>query len=130
MENWQKEFWLILETATQEAEQFFEEISQVIEEFAEHIQDEISTGIEELVEELFAPVFDSYVEADHFMADDFFNEEADLLINPKLEPNAQQYPACIGCRHYHGRLYGGNLLVCGMHPYGWEDDKCPDWQGV
>ncbi|NJO42205.1 MAG: hypothetical protein HC769_01390 [Cyanobacteria bacterium CRU_2_1] len=40
----------------------------------------------------------------------------------------QQPPACRGCYHYHGRVYGGNLLVCAMHPYGVEDDRCDDWQ--
>lgn len=36
--------------------------------------------------------------------------------------------ACKGCCHYHGQKYGGNLLVCGMHPYGVEEEHCPDWQ--
>ncbi|MBF2047631.1 MAG: hypothetical protein EDM05_032035 [Leptolyngbya sp. IPPAS B-1204] len=35
---------------------------------------------------------------------------------------------CRGCCHYHGRTYGGHLLVCAMHPYGVEDASCPDWQ--
>ncbi|MBD1852847.1 hypothetical protein [Leptolyngbya sp. FACHB-711] len=41
--------------------------------------------------------------------------------------------ACAGCVHYHGIAYGYNrdsrsLLVCGFHPYGWQqDDTCPDW---
>jgi hypothetical protein len=36
-------------------------------------------------------------------------------------------PACQGCRHFHGASYGGNFLVCGMHPYGWDGEKCPDF---
>ncbi|MBW4467357.1 MAG: hypothetical protein KME07_18175 [Pegethrix bostrychoides GSE-TBD4-15B] len=36
--------------------------------------------------------------------------------------------ACQGCCHYHGQTYGGNLLVCAMHPHGVETDSCPDWQ--
>lgn len=40
-----------------------------------------------------------------------------------------QPAACQGCQHYHGRMYGGSMLVCGMHPYGVEDDRCPDWEG-
>jgi hypothetical protein len=36
--------------------------------------------------------------------------------------------ACQGCCHYHGQTYGGNLLVCAMHPHGVESDRCPDWQ--
>jgi hypothetical protein len=36
--------------------------------------------------------------------------------------------ACQGCCHYHGQVYGGNLLVCAMHPYGVEEEVCSDWQ--
>lgn len=36
--------------------------------------------------------------------------------------------ACRGCQHYHGRVYGGHQLICGMHPYGVEGDYCDDWQ--
>ncbi|WP_013321839.1 hypothetical protein [Gloeothece verrucosa] len=130
MEDWQKEFWLILETATKEVEHFFTDVGQVIEEFFEQVQDEISADFEELVEELFAPLVDSYLEQENIIAENFYDEEADLLINPKLEPSAEHHPACIGCHHYHGRLYAGNLLVCGMHPYGWDDEHCPDWQAL
>ncbi|AFZ01531.1 hypothetical protein [Calothrix sp. PCC 6303] len=32
---------------------------------------------------------------------------------------------CVGCRNFHG----ADKIVCGIHPYGWEqDDNCPDWQ--
>lgn len=130
MEDWQKEFWLILETATQEVEHFFQDVSQVIEELVEQIQDEISTDIEELFEELFTPVLNDYLQEDDFIAENFYDEEADLLINPKLEPTSEHHPACVGCYHYHGRIYGGNLLVCAMHPYGWDDENCPDWQSL
>lgn len=43
--------------------------------------------------------------------------------------------ACQGCEHYHGIAYGYSrkkrtVLVCGFHPYGWQQDAiCPDWQG-
>jgi hypothetical protein len=43
--------------------------------------------------------------------------------------NAFQQPeVCKGCMHYHGRVYGGNLLVCAMYPYGTESDQCGDWE--
>ena len=32
---------------------------------------------------------------------------------------------CLKCSWFHGQAYGGNFLVCGMHPYGKED--CPDF---
>lgn len=35
--------------------------------------------------------------------------------------------ACLGCENFHGTVYGGNMFVCAMHPYGWQDDEdCPD----
>jgi hypothetical protein len=37
---------------------------------------------------------------------------------------------CEGCCYYHGQTYGGNHLVCAMHPYGVENDTCPDWQAT
>lgn len=40
---------------------------------------------------------------------------------PTTRPNP-----CNGCRNYHGQAYGGNLLICGIHPYGVEGDECPD----
>lgn len=36
--------------------------------------------------------------------------------------------ACVGCTNYHGQTYAGNRLICGVHPYGWEGDNCPDWE--
>ncbi len=45
-----------------------------------------------------------------------------------VEPSKTTNPACIGCQHYHGHQYADTLLVCGMHPYGWDGDDCPDWE--
>ena len=41
---------------------------------------------------------------------------------------------CQDCIHYHGMAYGRRrethtVLICGFHPYGWDDEICPDWQG-
>ncbi len=44
--------------------------------------------------------------------------------------------ACQGCKHYNGSSYGGNLLICGLHPYGPGDESestqqptsCEDWE--
>jgi len=46
-----------------------------------------------------------------------------------IRPTAKQHPACRGCENYHGYRYGENLFICAMHPYGWEGDDCPDWEG-
>jgi hypothetical protein len=34
---------------------------------------------------------------------------------------------CPDCHQYHGQSYGGNFLVCGMHPCGWSEGHCPDF---
>jgi len=69
---------------------------------------------------------------DWFESDFDWSEEEDndseFVITSKVTPDQNTYPACQGCRHYHGYVYGGNLFVCGMHPYGWEDENCPDWE--
>lgn len=46
--------------------------------------------------------------------------------------------ACVGCQHYHGRIYpvrwgeqgfeSYEQLVCAMHPSGWDGESCPDWE--
>jgi hypothetical protein len=37
--------------------------------------------------------------------------------------------ACEGCADYCGKTYGGNRLICAIHPYGPGDlDICPDFQ--
>jgi hypothetical protein len=52
---------------------------------------------------------------DDFEDDDYFDEQEYI---PK---------SCQGCSNYHGEVYNGNLLVCAIHPYGWEDESCPDF---
>jgi len=44
-------------------------------------------------------------------------------------PSPHEHPACQGCKHYHGYRYGEHLLVCAMHPYGSDNEHCPDWEG-
>lgn len=36
--------------------------------------------------------------------------------------------ACVGCKHFHGNVYNGAQVVCGLHPYGHEREQCPDWE--
>jgi len=37
--------------------------------------------------------------------------------------------ACDGCINYHGQSYGGNKLVCAIHPAGVDGASCKDWEG-
>lgn len=137
MEDWQKDWFAMLSTATDEVEQFFQTVTEVVEEVTEEVgevveavvtqmQDAMSTHFEQYFQQLTEPIIEIYVDFEEYT----FTEETDFLLNPKIEPTLQRHSACIGCRHYHGRVYNGNLLICGMHPYGWEGETCPDWEKV
>ena len=139
MEDWQKDFLTMLETATVEFEQFFQDVGEVVdavadefgeafEAFVEEIENTIITEIDQYLDIFFEPI----VEIDLELGDiPNYNvaEENEFSMNPKVKPTSADYVACVGCRHFHGRVYSGNLLVCAMHPYGWDDENCPDWEG-
>jgi hypothetical protein len=54
----------------------------------------------------------------------------DIAAPTKPTPDPATHPACVGCIYYDGSTFGGNLLVCGMHPYGSNCDTCADWMGA
>ncbi|MEL7316534.1 MAG: hypothetical protein AAFN08_16565, partial [Cyanobacteria bacterium J06559_3] len=37
-------------------------------------------------------------------------------VSQTLDPLVNEHTACVGCRHYHGQAYSGNMLVCAMYP--------------
>jgi hypothetical protein len=147
MENWPKDLISILETAKSDFEQFCNQITIAAETVAENL----TQGMEDFVVEMennFQQEVDDFLEEvddfvltllqvpleeeeseDRFFFDLDFSQETNFdFENPRVKPNAQQYSACVNCRNYHGQIYGGNLLVCAMHPYGWDGDSCPDWE--
>lgn len=126
----------IFEAVTAEVEQLFqdfgkaieeaaEEIGETIETVAEDVQDSLVPGVDQYFYEIFEPFVDFYTEFEDVVFEDLAD---DAFINPKVEPTSTNNPACVGCQHYHGRIYSGTLLVCGMHPYGWDGEECPDWE--
>jgi hypothetical protein len=56
------------------------------------------------------------------------DEDWPVYYEPKRAATPDHQPACIGCRNYNGTTFGGNLLVCGFHPYGCQTATCPDWE--
>jgi hypothetical protein len=140
MDDWQKqcwkqiektaadieEFWVNVEEAT---ESFVDEVSETVgsflEKFHSGVVEEVDNMIEDVVEVLIATSdeIDAALtdEWDHLADDDFTT----VNFSP---PSVLNNPACINCAHYHGQSYNGNLLVCAMHPHGWEDEHCPDWE--
>ena len=150
MENWQGDFFKLIDDIAVEVEQFFTDVGETVETFTDEVTEAFEAFSDYLVEDL--QNLTCYLEESLFMyfeeydrdlfedselgidinyyteeiREDYHNHILDL--NPKIEPDLANHPACMNCRHYHGRLYGGNLLVCAMHPYGWDDENCPDWE--
>ncbi|MDJ0735993.1 MAG: hypothetical protein QNJ47_18335 [Nostocaceae cyanobacterium] len=129
MEHWEKDFWEIVETVADEVDRFFLGMTEMVdsffeltEEISEQVQSTITTEVDQYLQELAEPILDVYWEWEDVVGD------VDPSFPYTVEATAEKNPACIGCRHYHGQAYGGNLLVCGMHPHGWDDENCPDWE--
>ncbi|WP_413200060.1 hypothetical protein [Nostoc piscinale] len=129
MEEWQKDLMGIVETVAEEVERFFQGMNDMVdsffdltEELTEQVQNNIAADVEQYLQEISAPFLEIYWELEDVVAD------ADPGFPYSVEPTPEQNPACVGCTNYHGQVYGGNLLVCAMHPHGWDDQNCPDWE--
>ncbi|NET00054.1 MAG: hypothetical protein F6K62_00230 [Sphaerospermopsis sp. SIO1G2] len=122
MEPWEKDLVEIIETVADEVEHFFQGINNMVDSFfelTEEITDQIQNSI---VTDLMDQWLDVYWDMEDMVSD------IDPGFPYSVEATKERNPACIGCNNYHGQVYGGNLLVCGMHPHGWDDENCPDWE--
>lgn len=133
MEDWQREMYRQFEQWADEAEQFWTETTQVMldtideacqlsDAIAKDLEDIFWDEIERLGEWFGSPADPGSVY--HYDAQIEFHQEMDF-------PDFRLWRTpvvCANCRHYHGQVYGGNLLVCGMHPYGPGEEavSCPD----
>jgi hypothetical protein len=137
MEDWQ----LLFETTAAEMEKFFHQLGIVVESFAEEVSSTILNCVEQIqevvipeidqeIEDFWKLLLDVEIEGEDIFWQDLenFSEESEFVSVNIENPTPDQHSACIGCQHYHGRVYGNNLLVCAMHPYGWDDKTCPDWE--
>ncbi|MBE9217859.1 hypothetical protein [Dolichospermum flos-aquae] len=138
MEKWQKDLIDMIENVADEVEQFFLGMNDMVDaffEFAEEITEEVqSTYVadidnfarlhEQFLQELAEPILEIYWELEEIN----ITEDVDPGFPYAVEATIKKNAACIGCSHYHGQVYGGNLLVCAMHPHGWDDQNCPDWE--
>ncbi|TAE58204.1 MAG: hypothetical protein EAZ76_08700 [Nostocales cyanobacterium] len=128
MEPWEKDLVEIIETVADEVERFFQGINDMVdsffeltEEITEQVQNSIVADIDQYLQELAEPLLEVYWDMEDI-------SDIDPGFPYSVEATKEQNPACIACSHYHGQVYGGNLLVCAMHPHGWDDDNCPDWE--
>ena len=130
MEDWPKNLFTALEQVTADVERFFQDMTEIWEVVAQEVQESIITEVEYLWQDLCEPLADFYTEFDLEISSEFndFSFEEDSFLTNKIESTLAHHPACRGCSNYHGQVYNGNLLVCGMHPYGWDDENCPDWE--
>lgn len=130
MEKWQKDVWEMVQTVADEVERFLlgmtemvDSFFEITEEFTDSVQSTIITEVDQYLQDLAEPLLEVYWELEEVVG-----EDVDPAFPYYVEATSEKNPACIGCRHYHGQVYGGNLLVCGMHPSGCEDENCPDWE--
>lgn len=53
--------------------------------------------------------------------------QAEEEVHRMLKQRNQVIPKiCVGCENFHGQEHGGVMLVCAIHPYGIETERCPD----
>lgn len=133
MESWAKEFLAMMETIVGEIEQFVTEVTKDVEEavdawidaseeLLEQMEAAIAPDLEQRINEFFDPLLEAYLGFEVTMG-----ETVQPVVNT-VEPLMNDHPVCVGCRHYHGQSYNNVMLVCGMHPSGWDGEKCPDWE--
>jgi hypothetical protein len=136
MEQWQKDLIGMIEAVTDEVGQFFLEINDMVDAFfeiTEEITEEVQNALvadidtfatlhEQFLQDLTEPFLEIYWELGDI------SENIDPGFPYTVEATLEKNAACIGCSHYHGQVYSGNLLVCAMHPHGWDDESCPDWE--
>ncbi|MBD2449381.1 hypothetical protein H6G76_19885 [Nostoc sp. FACHB-152] len=129
MEEWQKDLLGIVETVAEEVDRFFQGMNEMVdaffeltEELTEQVQNNLATEVEQYLQEISAPFLEIYWDLEDVVTD------ADPGFPYTVEATPEQNPACVGCTNYHGQVYGSNLLVCAMHPHGWDDKNCPDWE--
>jgi hypothetical protein len=141
MDDWQQELWkkwqktaadmekFMLEVG-EAAELFAGEVSETIEDFVEQFQTAVVSEVDSFIEDFLDAIAETdEVENSLWQDLEDLTEDYDYMGVGFQPPTADTHPACINCINYHGRIYDGNLLVCGMHPYGWDGEHCPDWEG-
>jgi hypothetical protein len=135
MEDWARDLMETLEAAATDIELFLADVAKGVADMVDTLveaTEEVAEQVQSaLVSELDPPVsefIDSILEA--YLGIEIAVENASQPVMHTVEPILNNHPACVGCRNYHGQMYGGNVLVCGMHPYGWEGEQCPDWEST
>ncbi|MGB3765441.1 MAG: hypothetical protein WA947_02690 [Phormidesmis sp.] len=141
MDEWLKQLQRELDEAAKVSSQLLTKAAQQGEQIIGQWVDssvEVVEAAEKSIEENVAPAFlqiNDQVDAALDAGIDFISqqitpwiEKATAPIVNTVNPIIQDHPTCVGCRNYHGADYGNGMLFCGMHPYGPDDETCPDWE--
>lgn len=141
MNDWQQEWWEKFEKTAAEMETFFievgevaesfaDEVGETIEEFVDQFQEVVVTEVDSFIQDFLDAIAETSHDVDTSLWEDLeeFTDDYDYMGVGFQPPTPDVNAACMNCVNYHGRIYNGNLLVCGMHPYGWDDGNCPDWE--
>ncbi len=124
MEEWQNEVAAVLKDVTELFDGFRLELTDFAEEVATEAQEILYLRWDELKEVLTEIWQDLELEFEESTPINW-----DMPIPTRPMPDPAVHPACVGCLNYNGSTYGGNLLVCGIYPYGCNNDTCSDWEG-
>jgi hypothetical protein len=123
MEEWQNEIAAAFKDLTALFDGLGRELTEFVEEVTTEAQDILNLQWDELKEVLTEIWQELELE---------FEESTpmqwDITLSRPL-PDPATHPACVGCINYNGSVYGGNLLICGIYPYGCNSDICADWEG-
>ncbi len=126
MEEWQNEIAAAFKDLTALFDGFRLELTELVDEVTTEAQEILNLQWDELKEVLTEIWQELELELE-------FEEPTpftwDIPIPTRPMPDPAIHPACVGCNYYNGSEYGGNLLVCGMHPYGCDSVTCADWEG-
>jgi hypothetical protein len=125
MDDWSKEFFQMVDETIEAVDEVVTEVVITVETAVADFQKIVVSELDDNIPE-WREWFD--IERDLFSDWEEIGRHTDFYDVYPVIPSAENQPACVGCCHYHGQVYNGNLLVCGMHPSGWEDEKCPDWE--
>ncbi|OUC12237.1 MAG: hypothetical protein B0A82_23585 [Alkalinema sp. CACIAM 70d] len=149
MSDWQRDLAAAIEGITEQVTELVLEVSQEVAETVDGLLDLSEDAVSQLQSQVkgqVEAVLDTELEPflNGILNPLFGLSIADLLEPPgsdeatvgegliQFDLSEDLHPVCRGCKHFHGQVYGGNLLVCGMHPYGVPEgvDQCPDREVV
>ncbi len=122
MEEWSKGIFELIDSVACMVDEFFLDVTEMVEVFADDLQNTVGVEIDQCLQDMFEPIAELYAELEELVGD------TEPTFTYPVEPTLERHSACMGCRHYHGQVYSGNLFVCAMHPYGWDTESCPDWE--